>query len=174
MLIFDLWSPYLSEAERACPTCGTARDEVGTETTQQLDYQPASLFVRDHIEHKYACFCCSKQGTPQFAAASKPPQPLGKGSPGAGLLAFIAVTKYFDHVPLYRQEAMFERQGLDLSRSTTCDWMAQCARCLEPLYDVMKSELLQSAVLWTDDTPVFQVERSDAAVWHRRGAVSRG
>jgi hypothetical protein len=49
---------------------------------------------------------------------------------------------------------MFERQGLDLSRSTTCDWMAQCARCLEPLYDVMKGELLQSAVLWTDDTPV--------------------
>jgi transposase len=144
----------LSEAERLCPTCGTQRDEVGTETTPQLDYQPASLFVRDHIEHKYACPCCSKQGTPQFAAASKPPQPLGKGSPGAGLLAFIVVTKYFDHVPLYRQEAMFERQGLDLSRSTTCDWMAQCARCLEPLYDVMKNEILQSAVLWTDDTPV--------------------
>src|SRR5207302_3452078 len=50
----------LTDAERACPTCGTQRVEVGTETTPQLDYQPASLFVRDHIEHKYACPCCSK------------------------------------------------------------------------------------------------------------------
>src|SRR5262249_46149471 len=144
----------LTEAERACPTCGRPRVEVGTETTSQLDYQPASVFVRDHIEHKYACPCCSKQSTPQFAAAGKPEQPLGKGSPGAALLAFIIVTKYFDHLPLYRQEALFERQGLELSRSTTCDWMAGCARCLEPLYDVMKRAVLESEALWTDDTPV--------------------
>jgi transposase len=64
------------------------------------------------------------------------------------------VTKYYDHMPLYRQEPMFERQGLELSRSTTCDWMAGCARCLEPLYAVMKAQVLQSAALWTDDTPV--------------------
>jgi transposase len=144
----------LTDAELACPTCGTARVEVGTETTPQLDYQPASLFVRDHIEHKYACPCCAKQGTPQFAAATKPEQPLGKGSPGAGLLAFIIVTKYFDHMPLYRQESMFERQGLELPRSTACDWMAESARCLQPLYEVMKLAVLQSAALWTDDTPV--------------------
>jgi transposase len=144
----------LSEAERACPTCGTPRDEVGTETTSQLDYHPASLFIRDHIEHKYACACCSKQGTPQFVAASKPPQPLGKGSPGAGVVAYVLVTKYYDHVPLYRQEGIFGRQGLDLSRSTTCDWMAECARRFAPLYDLMKNELLHSKVLWTDDTSV--------------------
>lgn len=144
----------LTEAELACPTCGSPRTEVGTETTPQLDYRPASVFVRDHIEHKYACPCCSKKGEPQFVAATKPPQPLGKGSPGAGVLAHIIVTKYFDHMPLYRQEPMFERQGLGLARSTACDWMAQCARCLEPLYDVLKLELLKSAALWTDDTPV--------------------
>jgi transposase len=144
----------LTEAELACPTCGMQRAEVGTETTPQLDYQPASLFVRDHIEHKYACPCCSKQGQAQFVAASKPAQPLGKGSPGAGVLALVIVTKYFDHLPLYRQEAMFERQGLELARSTTCDWMAGCARCLQPLYEVMKREVLQSAALWTDDTRV--------------------
>jgi transposase len=144
----------LTAAELACPTCGQERIEVGTETTPQLDFRPASLFVCDHIEHKYACPCCSKQGQAQFVAASKPAQPLGKGSPGAGLLAYIVVTKYYDHMPLYRQEPMFERQGLNLSRSTACDWMAGCARCLEPLYEVMKLELLQSVVLWTDDTPV--------------------
>lgn len=144
----------LTAAELACPACGTQREEIGTETTPQLDYKPASIFIRDHIEHKYACPCCSKKGQPQFVAASKPPQPLGKGSPGAGVLAFILVTKYYDHMPLYRQEPMFERQGFNLSRSTACDWMAGCARCLEPLYELMKFEVLQSAVLWTDDTPV--------------------
>jgi transposase len=144
----------LTEAELACPTCGAPRTEVGTETTPQLDYRPASVLVRDHIEHKYACPCCSKQGQPQFVAASKPPQPLGKGSPGAGLLAHIIVAKYFDHLPLYRQEPMLKRQGLELSRSTACDWMAGGARCLEPLYEVLKQELLKSAALWTDDTPV--------------------
>jgi transposase len=144
----------LTAAELACPTCGSTRIEVGSETTSQLDYQPASVFVRDHIEHKYACPCCSKQGQAQFVAASKPAQPLGKGSPGAGLLSHIIVAKYFDHLPLYRQEPMFERQGLELSRSTACDWMASCARCLEPLYQEMKRALLKSAALWTDDTPV--------------------
>jgi len=168
----------LTEAELTCPSCGTPRVEIGTETTSQVDYQPASLFVRDHIEHKYACPCCSKQGTPQFAAATKPPQPLAKGLPGPGLLAFIIVTKYFDHVPLYRQEAMFERQGLDLARSTTCDWMAQCARSLEPLYEVMKSEILQAAVLWTDDTPVTLLggdpdETKKSRLWAYLGDAQR-
>jgi transposase len=144
----------LAEAELPCPACGTPRVEVGQETTTQLDYQPASLFIRDHIEHKYACPCCRQKGEAHFAAACKPKQPLGKGSPGAGLLAYIIVTKYFDHLPLYRQEGQFQRQGLQLSRSTTCDWMAECARCLEPLYQVMKGRVLQSPALWTDDTPV--------------------
>ena len=85
----------------------------------RIKNDPASVFILDHIEHKYACPCCSKQGAPQFVAARKPEQPLGKGSPGAGLLAHILVTKYYDHMPLYRQEPMFERQGLELSRSTT-------------------------------------------------------
>jgi len=144
----------LTEAERACPACGSLCVEVGTEITPQLDYVPASVFVRDHIEHKYACPGCAKQGTPQFVAAHKPAPPLGKGSPGAGLLAFIVVSKYYDHLPLYRQEPMFARQGLELSRSTTCDWMAGCARCLEPLYQALKRTVLQGEVLWTDDTPV--------------------
>ena len=164
----------LTEAELCCSVCGTQRVEVGTETTSQLDYQPASVFIRDHIEHKYACPCCAKKGEAQFIAASKPEQPLGKGSPGAGLLAHIIVTKYFDHMPLYRQEPMFQRQGLDLSRSTTCDWMAACAQRLQPLYEVMKAEVLQSETMWTDDTPVkLQGGEPDATkksrLWVYRG-----
>jgi transposase len=150
----------LSEAELPCPDCGTPRQEIGTETTPQLDYRPASAFIRDHVEHKYVCPCCSKQGQPKIVTVSKPEQPLGKGSPGAGLLAQVIVSKYTDHLPLYRQERILERQGLELSRSTTCDWMAQCARKLQPLYDLLKTAVLASRALHTDDTPV---QRHDAA-----------
>jgi transposase len=144
----------LSEAELPCPECGMPRQEVGTETTPQLDYRPASCFVTDHIEHKYACPQCSQAGRPQFAEAHRPEPPLGKGSPGAGLLAHLMVSKYDDHLPLYRQEHMLARQGLELSRSTTCDWMAACAAKLRPLCERMKAIMLASQVLHTDDTPV--------------------
>jgi transposase len=150
----------LSAAELLCPECGTPRAEIGTQMSSQLDYRPASFFVTDHIEHKYACPCCSQQGQPHIVAGQKPEQPLGKGSPGAGLLAYLIVNKYADHLPLYRQERIVERQGLDLARSTTCDWMAQSARKLQPLYDLMKSAVLASRVIHTDDTPV---KRQDAA-----------
>jgi transposase len=151
----------LSAAELLCPSCGTPRVEIGTQTSSQLDYKPASLFVVEHIEHKYACPCCSQQGQPpQIVAARKPEQPLGKGSPGAGLLAHLIVNKYADHLPLYRQERITQRQGLDLARSTTCDWMAQCAQRLQPLYELMKRSVLASRVILTDDTPV---KRQDAA-----------
>jgi transposase len=158
----------LTEAEQACPSCGGPRQEIGTETTSQLDYKPASLFVVEHIEHKYACPCCGKQGQPQIVAAPKPAQPLGKGSPGAGLLAYLIVSKYLDHLPLYRLERILGRQGLNLSRSTTCDWMAGCARRLRPLYDLMKGELVRSVWLHTDDTRVkLQGAATDETHWAR-------
>ena len=144
----------LAEAELPCPGCGTPRQEIGTETTSQLDYRPASFFVIDHIEHKYACPCCSKQAQPQLVEAHRPEPPLGKGSPGAGLLAHLIVSKYLDHLPLYRQEQIMARQGLELARSTTCDWMAGCAGKLRPLYELMKQAVLASRVIHTDDTPV--------------------
>src|SRR5438128_588118 len=86
--------------------------------------------------------------------AAKPPMPIDKGLPGPGLLAHIIVSKYFDHLPLYRQEKIFERQGVVLARSTTCDWMAACAQLLRPLYQQMVTSVLQSRWLHTDDTPV--------------------
>jgi transposase len=87
-------------------------------------------------------------------AAVKPAMPIAKGLPGAGLLAYIIVSKYVDHLPLYRQERICERQGVFLPRSTTCDWMAACAQLLRSLYELMISVVLQSRVIHTDDTPV--------------------
>ena len=110
----------LTPAERLCPECGSARAEIGVESTTQYDYQPAEVFVIEHQRVKYACRCCAGQ----VVTAPKPPQPLDKGLPGPGLLAHVAVDKYLDHLPLHRTEQRLERLGVPLSRSTMCDWMA--------------------------------------------------
>jgi hypothetical protein len=91
---------------------------------------------------------------PAIISASKPPAPIDKGLPGPGLLAHIIVSKYFDHLPLYRQENISEREGAFIPRSTSCDWMAASAELLRPLYDLMVKEVLQSLWMYTDDTPV--------------------
>jgi transposase len=91
-------------------------------------------------------------------AAPKPAMPIPKGLPGPGLLAHLIVSKYTDHLPLYRLERVYERQGLFLHRSTLCDWLAACAELLRPLYDRMVSVVLQSRALHTDDTTVKMQE----------------
>jgi hypothetical protein len=91
---------------------------------------------------------------PAVISAPMPAMPIAKGLPGAGLLAQVIVSKYFDHLPLYRQQAIFRRQGVSLSPSTMCDWMAASAEVLRPLYDMMVSQVRQSAWLHTDDTKV--------------------
>jgi transposase/uncharacterized coiled-coil protein SlyX len=137
-------------AERLCPQCQQERQAIGQESSEQLDFKPASLFVVEHVRVTYACPCC--QGA--VATAAKPSQPIDKGLPGPGLLAYVAVSKYSDHLPLYRLERIFVRHGLDLSRSTLCDWMRACADLLSPLYTLLVAEVLQSAVVHTDDTVV--------------------
>jgi transposase len=91
---------------------------------------------------------------PAIISAPKPPMPIDKGLPGPGLLAHIIVSKYFDHLPLYRQENISQRQGVLIPRSTSSDWMAACAELLRPLYDLMVASVLQSRWLHTDDTSV--------------------
>jgi transposase len=91
---------------------------------------------------------------PAIVSAPRPPRPIDKGLPGPGLLAHIIVSKYADHLPLYRQENISERQGVCIPRSTSCDWMAACAELLRPLYEHMIALVLQSLWLHTDDTPV--------------------
>jgi transposase len=91
---------------------------------------------------------------PLIVTAPKPPQPIDKGLPGPGLLAFVITNKYADHLPLYRQEGILARHGIELSRSTLCDWMAATAKLLGPLYDCMLHEVLRSRVINTDETRV--------------------
>ena len=134
---------------RHCPQCQSVLQHIGEEVSERLEYVPASLRVIQEVCHKYAC----TRGC-TVVTAEKPMQPIEKGLPGPGLLAHVVVNKYADHLPLYRQEAMLERQGVKLSRSTMCDWMRRCAELTSPLYELMKQQVLASHAVQTDDTPV--------------------
>jgi transposase len=155
----------LTAAERLCPDCGRERREIGVETTAQYDYKPAEVFVVEHQQVKYACKCCEGQ----VALTPKPPQPIDKGLPGPGLLAQIVTDKYLDHIPLHRSEQRFSRLGVELPRSTMCDWMAACAELLSPLHLLLKVHVLQSKVLHTDDTTV--PVRDEKLSKHRYGRL---
>lgn len=139
----------LAEAQRQCPECHGPMHSIGEEVSERLEYVPASLEVIEEACQKYAC---AKGCT--VVTAAKPAAPIEKGMAGPGLLAHVAVSKYGDHLPLHRQEAIFGRQGVELSRKTMCDWMRRCAELVRPVFDLMKERVLSSKVLQTDDTPV--------------------
>jgi transposase len=165
----------LPEAEKICPCCHEPRIMIGETSSEQLDYRSAKLFVRQHVRLSYACPACLAQAIepmsptdegepeppPLIVTAPKPPQPIDKGLPGPGLLAHVVTSKYADHLPLHRQEAMLARQGVELSRSTLCDWMAAAAKALTPLYTLMLSRVLQSRVVQTDETRVPVQDQAD-------------
>jgi transposase len=138
----------LTEAERLCPCCQAVCQKFGEDVREQLDYIPASLFVRQHVRHKYACPKCHDHVT----AAPLPLAVIDKGLPGPGLLAQIVASKYADHLPLHRLERILGRHGMGLSRSTMSDWMAHVAGMLQPVVDAMATLVRQSRALHTDAT----------------------
>lgn len=140
----------LPEGDQQCPCCGKTRKRIGWETSEQVEYEPAKLYVIEHARAKYACGDCEEN----VVTTPKPAQPIDKGLAAPGLLAAIAVGKYGDHLPLYRMEEILGRSGLSVSRSTQCDWMRRIAELVDPVVSRMKSEILASRVIWTDDTTV--------------------
>lgn len=153
----------LPEDEKPCPCCGTPRHIIGKQTHEQLDYVPAKVKVLEHIRLTYGCpqcEACTSPDGPQIVTANKPLQPIEKGLAAPGLLSYVIVSKYGDHLPLHRLERIFDRHGIDLARSTMCDWVAQCVDVLRPLYDRMVEQVRASKILHTDDTPVKVPDRS--------------
>jgi transposase len=138
-------------ADLCCPVCRCARTRIGEEVTEELDYRPATLFVRQHVRGKYACPQCAEG----VVIADLPPRPIEKGLPGPGLLAHVVVSKYADHLPLHRQEGIFGRQGVLLARSTLCDWIRAASSMLAPVVAAMKREILAAGYVQSDDTPVM-------------------
>jgi transposase len=157
----------VTEAEKACPCCGAARVKIGADVSTRLDYRPACLFRRELERPTYLCRRCEQQGQNiQAVQAPLPAEPIPGGTVAAGLLAHVIVSKWFDHLPLYRLEGILARLGWNVSRSTLCDQMMSCARVLTPLYDVMCRRVKESFALHTDDTPLTLLNpRRTAYAW---------
>ncbi len=133
-----------------CPCCHGMKERIGEEVTEELEYVPASLFVREHVRVKYACRHCEEG----VVMGELPARPIEKGRPGPGLIAHVVTSKYGDHLPLHRLEGIFARHGVSLARSTMCDWVRWAASLLSPIVRAMKREILKSGLVQTDDTPV--------------------
>lgn len=145
----------LTDAEKTCPCCGEARVRIGADVSERLDYRPACLFYRELVRPTYVCRSCERTGQDiQAAQAALPPEPIPRGTVAAGLLAHVVVSKYFDHLPLYRLEGILGRLGWDVSRSTLCDQMMACAGVLAPLYRRMCQRVRESFALHADDTSI--------------------
>jgi transposase len=157
----------LTEAEKACPCCREMRVRIGEDVAERLDYRPASLFVRELVRPTYLCRECEKKGeAPQIVRAPLPADPLPRSGIGAGLLAHVIVSKFVDHLPLHRQEAILARHGWDVRRSTLCDHLQKCGGLLTPLYRLMHQRLLRSFAIHADDTPLLLLRpRRTAYAW---------
>ena len=138
------------EDQKICTCCGGAKHRIGEDLSRELEFTPAKLEVNVHVLPKYACPKC-RNGV---ASPPVPPKPIPGGIAGAGLVSFVVVSKCADHLPLYRLEDILTRYGVYLPRSTLCDWFRNAAVVLGPLAELQKTLVLQSPVLWTDDTPV--------------------
>jgi transposase len=145
----------VSEEDRACG-CGRARTRIGEDVTEQLDYIPGKIEVLRHIYPKYACSRC-KDGVTTAPTASGP---IAGGLAAPGLLAHVLVSKFLEHMPLYRQQDELARAGILISRSTLCGWLEQCAQLFKPLVELMHKEVLRSEVIQGDETPVPVLDRS--------------
>jgi transposase len=133
----------------ACPSCGGALRRIGEDVTETLDYVPGRFKVIRHIREKLSCRACDT-----VVAAPAPDHAIARGRAGTGLLAHIVVSKYDDHLPLYRQAEIFGREGVTLETSTLSGWVGATAAALQPLIDALAAEVMRSDTLHVDDTPV--------------------
>ena len=141
------------EPENTTCSCGCALKRIGEDVAEKLDYVPGVFTVERHVRGKWVCAKCET-----LVQAPVAPHIINKGIPTSGLLAQVLVAKYLDHLPLYRQEHIFERAGLAIARSTLAQWVGECGAQLQPLVDALTAELLKHDVLHADETPVAMLK----------------
>src|SRR3954464_11240055 len=134
--------------DKSCPCCGGALHVIGEDTSEMLDIVPAQLRVKVIRRPRYACRAC--EGA--VAQAPAPERPVTGGMASEALLAHVLVAKYADFLPLYRQAAIFARQGIELDRSTLCDWVGRACWWLEPLWRLLRQHVMSSTRIFADDT----------------------
>jgi transposase len=136
-------------AEDACPDCGGELRKLGEDVSEILERVPATYKVIRHVRVKMACSKCDV-----IVQAPAPSRPIERGLAGPNLLAHVLVSKYADHLPLYRQSEIFAREGVDLDRSTLADWVGAASYLLAPLIDQIRKHVLSATKIHADDTPV--------------------
>jgi transposase len=156
-----------------CQHCDAPKMRIGEDRTETLDYVPAAFMIREYVRGKYACKVC-QDGVTQ---AALPARPIEKGRPEPGLLAHVVTSKYADHLPLYRLEAIFARHGIEVSRRTLAEWNGATADLLMPVVAVaLKAQVLESPWIQFDDTTLdVQVDDREPKIrtghmWVYRGA----
>ena len=132
-----------------CPDCGRGMARLGEDVTEVLDYVPGHFQVIRHIRPKYACTACDA-----ITQAPAPAMPTPRGRATPGTLAHLLVAKYCDHLPLYRQSEIYAREGLELDRSTLCDWVGQAAWLLDPVVAAVRQHVFAAEKIHGDDTTV--------------------
>jgi transposase len=137
----------LADSEKHCDGCGKDLRLIAEETSERYEFIPAVMKVIEDVRLKYACDCTVR-------TADKPAQPIEKSTAGASVLAQVIVSKYADHLPLHRQEKIFARHGVEISRKTMGGWLPAVAELMNPLYGAGKKFLFESKVVGTDDTGV--------------------
>src|SRR5271157_2621115 len=135
--------------QEICPDCGGKLKPLGEDVSEMLEYMPAHFKVIQQVRPKLACACCER-----IVQAEAPSRPIERGMAGPGLLAHVLVSKYCDHLPLYRQSDMYAREGVELDRSTLADWVGGASRLLEPLVEELRRYVMAADKLHGDDTPV--------------------
>jgi transposase len=145
---------HLHEPESCqCGQCGKDLVKIGKDITEQLDVEPAKFFVHRHIRPQYACRACET-----ITAAPIPPAIIDGGMAAVGLLTWVMVSKYLDHLPLYRLEQIAARDQVILASSTLAEWVGCTGVALQPLADRLREVLLEHGTIHADETPVAQLD----------------
>src|ERR1700723_1153600 len=137
------------EAPCNCPACGGLLRAMGEDVAEVLEYIPSRFKVIRHVRPKFSCASCQ-----QIVQAPAPARPIARGLAGPGLLAHVLVSKYCDHLPLYRQSEIYERVGVELERSTLADWVGGSSQLLDPLVEALRRYVMGGRKLHADDNPV--------------------
>lgn len=132
-----------------CPDCGAAMRKLGEDISEQLDFIPGTFKVLVHVRPKLSCGHCAR-----VIQLPAPSRPIERGLPAPGLLAQVIVAKYADHCPLYRQEGIYRRSGVELDRATLTEWVGGASWLLAPLVDALGRYVLAPGKVHADDTPV--------------------
>ncbi len=148
--VLETVSERLEPQEKVCPRCGQAKCEIGCEKSERFEYIPAKLIRHEILRPKLACRC----GQGSVSIAPLPPQVIEQGQAGASLVAHVILSKFDDHLPLYRQQQQFLRLGVNFARQTLCDWVEKGAQWLQAIVREMNRELLAGDYLQVDETPV--------------------